>query len=153
YLADPRRRERVEFAKALAAALAADAAAAAPAGRRAAVASRTQRLLAPAAMGLLAVAAGWAGLQGARLRGERSARQAQLAAVQARLREQNRDAAPRSSVIAALALAIPSTRTPASGPPPVLSLPPQAGDVRFDLAMDDSEYASYEVSVRHVPGT
>jgi hypothetical protein len=55
--------------------------------------------------------------------------------------------------VVALLLRVPSTRAPASGSPPTLTVPAGAGEVHIQLAITDVEYPSYEVVLRGIPAS
>jgi hypothetical protein len=139
----------------------------------------TWRVSIAAALGLLVVSTGWLLIQSARLRdeltrsemartrGEQRASdlQGQLSSAQTTARDLASElerlksvpapqtpAAPATPSFVSLLLRVPSVRSPEPSSAPTLTMPPATREVRIELAMDDAEYASYQVSLNSVAG-
>ena len=170
YLSDPRRRARVEFAEALVANI--DKHVDAPEAR-----TWLWRAAMAAALVVSIASTGWWWLQSRRLRdelahselarasGEQRTRdlQNQLSKAQTSARElaselerlntsSGRQATPAAPSFVSLLLTVPSARAPEPRDPPTLAIPAGTGEVRFELAIPDAEYASYQVAVNPVAG-
>jgi len=186
YLADPRRRARVEFAEALAAKIDEAHPAAAMDQRRNAEPARidtpeTRKWLWWASMAaVLAVSiasTGWLWLQSRRLRGELAHAEVARASVEQRARDlqdqlsrtqtsmrelagelerlqtpSDHPDSPSAPSFVSLLLAVPSARAPDAAAAPTLTIPTGTRQVRFELAIPDAEYASYQVAVNPVAG-
>jgi hypothetical protein len=125
-----------------------------------------------AALVLAIASTGWLWLQSRRLRGELEIARAsgeqrtrdlqgQLSRAQTSARElaselerlktpSGPSAAPTAPSLVSLLLTVPSARAPQPGDVPTVAIPPGTRDVRFELAMAEAEYASYQVAVNPV---
>jgi hypothetical protein len=177
YRSDPRRRERLYFAKALAAAADADASAAG-AGRSRAGQWTGWRLAAAVAAALVAAVTAVLSIETVRLRRDLAnqaaarvnaehALETQLAAERARNDQLRSDldraraagsgaaggdrTAARSTVLA-LTLFGSGRRTIDAGSIPTLVVPPGTEQIRLELVVDASDYRSYQLRLRRADG-
>lgn len=165
YLADPRRRWRVEFAQTLQAKIDGTTSDVEP--RPARSWSFWPRLSLAAALAVLIVATGVLWMQSRRLRDElarsktalalqeQRARdlQGQLSTAQERSRELTTELErSRRPSLVSLLLTVPSARAPQAGPAPTLTIPAGASEVQLQLTMEDVEYPSYRVTLNPVAG-
>jgi hypothetical protein len=182
YLSDPRRRARVEFAEALTTKIdEAEPAAEVHPDRDARPASEARTWLWRASMAAVLVVSiastGWLWLQSRRLRGELSQSELARASGERRTRDLEESLSraqasarelgsqlerlktppglpmiPSAPSFVSLLLTVPSARAPQAGDAPTLAIPPGTREVRFELAMSEAEYASYQVAVNPVAG-
>jgi hypothetical protein len=185
YLSHPKRRERVAFARVLAAKIderqSTEATAkATPPSWWKAIANfgtwPTWTVALAAASIVLLLSTVWFVIQSNRLRGElaRSERARSLDAERARdLQNQlstaqtesgalktelerlktapaPTPAASATAPVISLLLTVPSTRTPATGEAKIVAIPQDAREFRVELALDETEYATYQISLNPV---
>jgi len=130
-----------------------------------------------AALVLSIASTGWLWLQSRRLRGELAHSEVARASVEQRARDLQdqlsrtqtsarelagelerlktplrQPESPSAPSFVSLLLTVPSARAPAAAAAPTLAIPPGTREVRFELAMPDAEYASYQVALSPVAG-
>jgi hypothetical protein len=177
YLAHPSRRERANFADALATKID-EIQNTAPAPQRDRDGSAWQAVLSAFGRGwtlrvsmatgiaLLMLATGWLLVQTGRLRRElaqtemaRQAGEQRERDLERRLSAERTPAAPTASPVpgappsvVSLLLSVRSTRGPDTGAAPTLVIPPGTGQVRVQLALGQEDYPSYQVSLKSIVG-
>jgi hypothetical protein len=173
YLSHPRRRERVAFATALAAKIDERQSREVAATPVRPFGVRSMWTVAwAAATVILLLTTGWSLIQYNRMRGELaqserartvdaqrardlqnqlSTAQTETGALKTEIERLKTPPAPNPPAsIVSLLLTVPSTRTPASGEAKTIAVSPAAREFRIELAMDETEYATYQVSLNPV---